>query len=273
MKRPLTLEQLLRLKRAEQPTPEFWGRFESELRAKQLAAIVAKRPWWSVFAPAMPVARRAVLPLGAAAAAVAAWTIAGHSFFQARMVSPLAAESPAPAVVAVAAPVANAPVELARVERPAQAAVAPAPVQGLAQIDESALPVVPAQASAPASDSGNRGGLTLSVRSFAGGLASLQPASFSIGAREPVTAFSQSIQPRSLSPRGRPIDPLARLTSPAEERRSRLLAETLSSPAFSAQLPSHADDRLVNALSNDRLSESDNISRYGLDAHSVSFKF
>src|ERR1041385_8033667 len=44
--RPVTLEDLLRFKRAERPTAEFWTRFESQLRAKQLAAIVAKRPWW-----------------------------------------------------------------------------------------------------------------------------------------------------------------------------------------------------------------------------------
>ncbi|MEO7412733.1 MAG: hypothetical protein ABIZ81_05190 [Opitutaceae bacterium] len=44
--RPVTLEDLLRLKRAEKPSSTFWTRFESELRAKQLAAIVEKNPWW-----------------------------------------------------------------------------------------------------------------------------------------------------------------------------------------------------------------------------------
>ena len=65
----VTLEELLRLKRAERPAPEFWSRFEQDLRAKQLAAIVEPRPWWITFR--LPqIARTLVryqLPAGAAA--------------------------------------------------------------------------------------------------------------------------------------------------------------------------------------------------------------
>ena len=62
----VTLEDLLRLKRAERPVPEFWAGFERELRQKQLAALVDRRPWWQ----AVPqfLARRAYLPIGATAA-------------------------------------------------------------------------------------------------------------------------------------------------------------------------------------------------------------
>jgi len=42
----VTLEEVLRLKRAERPDPVFWAEFEQQLRAKQLAAIVERRPWW-----------------------------------------------------------------------------------------------------------------------------------------------------------------------------------------------------------------------------------
>src|SRR6185503_11573841 len=45
-KRPITLEDIIRLKRAERPPAEFWTDFDRELRAKQLAALVEKRPWW-----------------------------------------------------------------------------------------------------------------------------------------------------------------------------------------------------------------------------------
>jgi hypothetical protein len=64
-----TLEELLRLKRAERPAEEFWARFEAELRAKQLAALVEKPSW-----PALVRARlmRLVLPLSAAAVAAVA---------------------------------------------------------------------------------------------------------------------------------------------------------------------------------------------------------
>lgn len=60
-----TLEELLRLKRAERPTAEFWTRFEVELRQKQLTALVEKRRWWHD----LPVLlnRRVYVPAGAAA--------------------------------------------------------------------------------------------------------------------------------------------------------------------------------------------------------------
>ena len=45
-KRPVSVEDLLRLKRAERPPDSFWADFDRQLRAKQLAALVEKRPWW-----------------------------------------------------------------------------------------------------------------------------------------------------------------------------------------------------------------------------------
>jgi len=65
----VAVEDLLRLKRAERPSPDFWNRFEQELRAKQLAAIVEKRPWW-ISLRITQVARhlsRFQVPVGAAA--------------------------------------------------------------------------------------------------------------------------------------------------------------------------------------------------------------
>lgn len=62
----VTVEDLLRLKRAERPTAEFWAGFERELRQKQLVALLEKRPWWQEIPHAF--ARRAYLPLGAMAA-------------------------------------------------------------------------------------------------------------------------------------------------------------------------------------------------------------
>jgi hypothetical protein len=61
----VTLEDLLRLKRAERPSPEFWSNFERELRQKQLTALVHKRRWWHE----LPVLlnRRVYVPAGAAA--------------------------------------------------------------------------------------------------------------------------------------------------------------------------------------------------------------
>ncbi len=62
----VTLKDLLHLKRAERPEPEFWTRFERDLREKQLAALLEKRPWWRGLARSLT--RHAYVPAGAAAA-------------------------------------------------------------------------------------------------------------------------------------------------------------------------------------------------------------
>jgi hypothetical protein len=69
-KRPVTLEDLLRLKRAERPAAEFWNEFDRELRTKQLSALMAKRPWWQTIRVGGLFARLGQhrVPLGAAAA-------------------------------------------------------------------------------------------------------------------------------------------------------------------------------------------------------------
>lgn len=61
----MSLEELLRLKRAEQPPPEFWNGFETEFRQRQLASLLKKRPWWHGLAPVF--SRRIYLPVGAGA--------------------------------------------------------------------------------------------------------------------------------------------------------------------------------------------------------------
>jgi hypothetical protein len=93
-----TLEELLRLKRAERPADEFWARFDAGLRAKQLSALVEKPSWTAALR-----ARLAwfAAPLGATAAAALAVTV----WLQTRPV-PLAVapSAPRPAAMAVSAP-------------------------------------------------------------------------------------------------------------------------------------------------------------------------
>src|SRR5580704_11629250 len=62
----VTLEDLLRLKRAERPAAEFWAEFDRELQAKQLAALVGKRTWWH--SAAHMFTRVTYVPLGATVA-------------------------------------------------------------------------------------------------------------------------------------------------------------------------------------------------------------
>jgi len=68
-KNKVTLEDLLRVKRAERPSTEFWGQFESELRAKQLTAIIEKRSWWQTL-PSLAWVRWGLASMGTAAAAI-----------------------------------------------------------------------------------------------------------------------------------------------------------------------------------------------------------
>ncbi len=76
----VTIEDLLRIKRAERPPAEFWTRFEQDLRAKQLAAIVEKRPWWCYLR--IPQVTRVVsryqVPVGAAAILALSFIVAGQ---------------------------------------------------------------------------------------------------------------------------------------------------------------------------------------------------
>lgn len=73
----VTVEDLLRLKRAERPAPEFWSNFERELRQKQLIALLEKRPWWQEIPQFL--ARRAYLPVGATA--ILAFTLVSVKYY------------------------------------------------------------------------------------------------------------------------------------------------------------------------------------------------
>lgn len=73
----VTVEDLLRLKRAERPGASFWTNFEHELRQKQLTALLEKRPWWQNL-PHLLV-RRSYIPLGATA--VLAFTLISVRYY------------------------------------------------------------------------------------------------------------------------------------------------------------------------------------------------
>jgi hypothetical protein len=127
-----TLEDLIRVKRAERPPAEFWQRFEEELRAKQLAAIVEKRPWWQPLSRLVAGRQAWFTGLGAVAAV-------GVAFLGLRPAQPVAVPSVSPSapVVAAAQPPA-APVSAV----PVVAAPAPAaPVVMLAAAAPEAAPV------------------------------------------------------------------------------------------------------------------------------------
>lgn len=103
-KTTVSLEDLLRLKRAERPNPEFWASFERELRQKQLTALVQKRRWWHELP--LVLSRRVYVPAGAAA--IVAFTLATVRYSSPMSVAHV--ENTAPKIVAADPAVETPPV-------------------------------------------------------------------------------------------------------------------------------------------------------------------
>lgn len=139
-----TLEELLRLKRAERPQPEFWQQFDSELRRKQLAATIEPKPWWLGLAILSRKAAPVGLPVGAAAAlalaAISYQTIGWAPPADDAGAPALAANQTEPAMMPVAPDSAVSEPVLAR-----DTAGAPSPLDGL----QGEAPVMVAEADVP----------------------------------------------------------------------------------------------------------------------------
>jgi hypothetical protein len=265
---PLTLEDLLRLKRAERPAPEFWTQFERELRAKQLGAIVEKRPWWCAIPRVYVFVLRRRLPL--AASAVIAFAI-----FSYRQFPTIASEQPSPAATEqiASAPVADAPAPAAAVapvvvasEEPPAAA---APPEVVAVSDVSARTAsLPRQVSRSSIslpmiamiDAVPEGAATERFDSIARSMGS------DLGAAQ-AAARNLFSGPRGFEARVMPVsaavaEPLAQMASPAEERRTRLLADAFPVSVHSEAVNS-ANERLLTRLPDDRLYS--NAGRYDVE--------
>jgi hypothetical protein len=125
----VTLEDLLRLKRAERPPAEFWNQFDRELQAKQLAALVGKKRWWH--SAARTLARFSYLPLGATAALVFA-LMAAHQYLvpvaeiasSTKLRTPVGKIASAPAVLPTDAAVLSPPPAVTPHEKAVSTAVA-----------------------------------------------------------------------------------------------------------------------------------------------------
>lgn len=109
-----TLEDLLRLKRAERPDAAFWQDFERGMRQKQLAAIIEPRPWWLGLALLSRRIGPVGLPISAGAAAMLA-LVAMRVSPAGGLTQIVPASSPEPVAVAVAA----SPVSVAPATKPA----------------------------------------------------------------------------------------------------------------------------------------------------------
>jgi len=247
-KRPITLEDLLRLKRAERPPAEFWNQFERELRAKQLAALVARRPWWRSLPQAFSGFRRYHLPLGATAI-LALTFIATREFRHATpaVVAP-AVVSNAPVAenhIAAAAPVDSLFVD----DSAATAEIAGAPTAPLALSSPEENPAEPSRTAAVFGESLTPDPASPSARTIAANLAAAQAAAPSI--TRGLLTSARGFETRSLPVRSGAIEPLAQMTSPADMRQAKFASALATS--YSRGAPSRYDDRGPRNVPDERL--------------------
>jgi hypothetical protein len=246
--RKISVEDLLRLKRAERPPAEFWATFESEIRAKQLSAIVNRRPWWDGISRAFRVVHRHPVPVGAAAALALAFVGVRFVGGSAGTVAaprtgpsqPVAAAAPAAHPAVRAAVVAEETRFVARASAPAQA-----PVVAVTESHITQAPVSVVSESASRSPFGD--GIAITFSDF----------------REPSLDYTQravfgsdsEFEPASAPVRAPKADPLAGL-DPAAERRARLLAPALPAYASGSPRAVASDWMKTRASSNERMYES-----------------
>lgn len=265
----VSLEDLLRLKREERPAPEFWSRFDRELRAKQLAALVEKRPWWHRL-PAWSLNwRRYHLPLGATAAL--AFTLVSLRDGSAER---------APATASVERPAAGAVTASARpVELVVPSVSSPA-------VGEESAAAVALAAHSPALFTPPAGEMTVND-AVADPAESPAPVSLErveasgarfVGSKVMAALDAEPVLGRTLGTirevktpavRGASFEPLAQMSSPTEVRRARF--RTAMAMPVAKETVAQANDRLARNLSDERM--NDTLRRFDAKADRLSLKF
>lgn len=265
----VTLEDLLQLKRAERPSAEFWPEFEQELRAKQLAAIVQTRSSWRDWVGRKTLIRLC-MPLGAAAVvamtfssvrsdgpvATPAEPVVGQVSSGLVAVNSLDADSNAAALIAGEKSFANTEVAVN---------------DGSSSTDEAAdvMVVVPARAMQVA-NTNNATATNFVTRTF-----DANPVMQVLSEPTLVQMVGRALSVSSQAAASRtPVtEPLAQVATPRDNRRSRLLA-------YSVSFDPHAADSLDAVRSRDRITHRlsdeaiyDSITRLGLSGDRVSIKF
>ncbi len=265
----VTIEDLLRLKRAERPTADFWSNFERELRQKQLAALLEKRPWWQEWPQLLT--RRSYLPIGATA--ILAFTLISVKYYTPALLTQLPAPAANSTVVRGNLPAADsAPVVAAPVSSPLVNRNDPAAARLDDRVAVSALKTgLPAETPSPEVQMPQmvpQAEVTPSARSIAANLARLEQSepelvNAVVGNRlsSPVRVQTAALQTADL----------ASLPTNAS-RRTRLLVQYSDrqlSPEPTA--PDIVRERLARRLGDPDI--TDRISRLGLRGDAVSLKF
>lgn len=271
--RPISVEDLLRLKRAERPPAEFWATFDRELRAKQLAALVGKRPWWQTLPKVWSGLSHYRLPLGASAiVAVTFFSVRDH---QATTPAQLASDHAVPVAVAAVAEQAM-PVEHSSFAA-ASAEAAATGAEGLAHpvgenvfalgsdaSPEAAPPHVLSVSRPVAADELPAVHVPSGLH-IATSLVSLQA---SDRAARSLLDGSTGFEARAMPVRVA-VEPLQQMTPPSETRRSRLLTAMVSTAAMESSM--RTTERAASRIDEERL--YDQIHRFGARGDRVQMKF
>jgi hypothetical protein len=272
--RPITIEDLLRLKRAERPPTEFWETFDRKLRAKQLAALVGKRPWWQnlprVFAR---VARYRVILGGAAVAAITIFSLRDHQAISPAQRLAIQPEPIVPVAESEAVPAShNAAVTPAPTGISSEALSSPRPVAVVATSEvpvQVAAPELPRvlPIGGPIAIDREPEVQSPSARRIAENLATV-PAVDAVGARSLLAAAS-GFEGRAMPARVA-VEPLQQMTPPSDSRRSRLLTAMVSMASLESSM--RTTERAASRIAEDRLYE-DQISRFGARGDRFQVKF
>lgn len=267
----ISIDDLLRLKRAERPPESFWGEFERNLRAKQLAAIIEPRPWW---APLIRIGARFTryqLPVGAAAILTVSFlTVREYrtadfspSYGPDTTASLTVRAEPSQAMESAHAQTASAPVAIS--EMPVTSGIVAAAALPVRSIEVDPMP---AQSSAKVAASDGAGSTRLSSspsgRYMASNLAAVQSA-------EPTFGNAFSPPNREFNTRQTMREPLAQIAPPSESRLARLLSPSLPAVGAISEASLRSTDRVARNITEDRL--YDTISRISARGAGVAVKF
>jgi len=282
--KPLNIEDLLRLKRAERPAPEFWAQFERELRAKQLAALVTKRPWWHTLpSRALAGLSRYHLPLGATA--VLALTFLSVRDYQTQNSGHSAAVLPgfvdqnAINDVRVNAGLVTVNpsnvVSYQPIIAPELAATEDTDINAASEnnfISADGADRVSVMAALIGGTADKVAISSPSARSIAENFAAAQSDDNTFGGRPLLNPAMRGFESRVMPARTPVMDPLAQMKAPADVRRARYLGTALPVVANATSIAPRSSERLASRISDDRLYESVN-SRLGLGGDRLMVKF
>lgn len=258
-KHPITVEDLLRFKRAERPPAEFWVQFDRELREKQLAALVQKEPWWRSLPKRLRGLTRYHLPIGATAVlAVTLLSIRDYEPVRSAVAVTASIEDPQEIAVIGGAASRQDTFELEDYSNEEVAAPAPAPVLGSETSTPGELarmvPMLPLFGSQESELD-----LPPSARSIAENRA----------AAEALLGHATSgFETRALPVRVQPQEPLEQISNPSETRRARFATAYAAAALGTSPVPTA---RVARRLSDEQLYDS--IHRFGASGNSLSIKF